>query len=44
MWSLSMGLTGGEIFYTLRETKVLIERWCQRYKTIRSLGYRLRRP
>ena len=36
-------LPNGEIFYTLTEAKVLIERWRQEYNTIRphsSLGYR----
>jgi putative transposase len=36
-------LLNGEIFYTLREAKVLIERWRLHYNTIRphsSLGYR----
>ena len=36
-------LLNGEIFYTLREAKVLIERWRRHYNTIRphgSLGYR----
>ena len=36
-------LLNGEIFYTLREAKVLIERWRQHYNTVRphsSLGYR----
>jgi putative transposase len=36
-------LLNGEIFYTLKEAKVLIERWRQHYNTIRphsSLGYR----
>jgi putative transposase len=36
-------LLNGEIFYTLREAKVLIERWRQHYKRVRphsSLGYR----
>ncbi len=36
-------LLNGEIFYTLQEEKVLIERWRQHYNTIRphsSLGYR----
>ena len=36
-------LLNGEIFYTLREAKVLIERWRQHYNRIRphsSLGYR----
>jgi len=31
-----------EIFYTLKEAKVLIERWCHHYNTVRplsSLGY-----
>ena len=36
-------LLNGEIFYTLQEAKVIIERWRQHYNTIRphsSLGYR----
>jgi len=36
-------LLNGEIFYTLQEAKVLIERWRQHYNTVRphsSLGYR----
>ena len=36
-------LLGREIFYTLREAQVLIERWRQEYNTIRphsALGYR----
>jgi len=36
-------LLNGEIFYTLREAKVLIERWRRHYNTVRphsSLGYR----
>ena len=36
-------LLNGEIFYTLKEAKVLIERWRDHYNTIRphsSLGYR----
>ena len=36
-------LLNGEIFYTLKEAQVLIERWKQHYNTIRphsSLGYR----
>jgi len=36
-------LLNGEIFYTLTEAKVLVERWRQEYNTIRphsSLGYR----
>lgn len=36
-------LLNGEIFYTLTEAKVLIERWRQHYNTVRphsSLGYR----
>ena len=35
-------LLNGEIFYTLTEAKVLIERWRREYNTIRphcSLGY-----
>jgi transposase InsO family protein len=36
-------LLNGEIFYTLREAQVMIERWRQHYNTIRphsALGYR----
>jgi transposase InsO family protein len=36
-------LLNGEIFYTLTEARVLIERWRREYNTIRphsSLGYR----
>ena len=36
-------LLNGEIFYTLKEAKVLIERWRREYNQIRphsSLGYR----
>jgi putative transposase len=36
-------LLNGEIFYTLREAQILIERWRQEYNTIRphsALGYR----
>ena len=36
-------LLNGEIFYTLREAKVLIERWRRQYNTVRphsALGYR----
>lgn len=36
-------LLNGEIFYTLKEAQILIERWRQHYNTIRphsSLGYR----
>ncbi len=36
-------LLNGEIFYTLKEAKVMIERWRQEYNTVRphsSLGYR----
>lgn len=36
-------LLNGEIFYTLREAKVLIEQWRQHYNTVRphsALGYR----
>ena len=36
-------LLNGEIFYTLKEAKVLIERWRQQYNRLRphsSLGYR----
>lgn len=40
-------LLTGEIFYTLKEAKVLIERWRHHYNTIRphsSLGYRPSAP
>ncbi len=36
-------LLNGEIFYTLKEAKIIIERWRRHYKTIRphsSLGYK----
>ncbi len=36
-------LLNGEIFYTLREAKVVIESWRQHYNSVRphaSLGYR----
>ena len=36
-------LLNGEIFYTLREAQVIIERWRREYNTFRphsSLGYR----
>ena len=36
-------LLNGEIFYTLKEAKIMIERWRVHYNTIRphtSLGYR----
>jgi transposase InsO family protein len=36
-------LLNGEIFYTLREAKILIERWRMHYNQVRShsaLGYR----
>ena len=36
-------LLNGEIFYSLKEAKVLIEQWRQHYNTVRphsSLGYR----
>ncbi len=36
-------LLDGEIFYTLRDATILIERWRQHYNTLRlhsSLGYR----
>jgi putative transposase len=36
-------LLNGEIFYTLKEAKVIIERWRRHYNTVRphsSLGYR----
>ncbi len=40
-------LLDGEIFYTLQEAKVLIERWRQHYNEVRphsSLGYRPPEP
>ena len=40
-------LLGGEIFYTLTEARVLIERWRREYNTVRphsSLGYRSPAP
>jgi putative transposase len=40
-------LLNGEIFYTLKEAKVLIERWRRHYNTIRphsALGYRAPAP
>jgi len=40
-------LLNGEIFYSLREAQILIERWRQHYNTIRphsSLGYRAPAP
>ena len=36
-------LLDGEIFYTLREAQILIERWRKHYNTVRphsALGYR----
>jgi len=36
-------LLNGELFYTLREAQVIIERWRRRYNTVRphnALGYR----
>ena len=36
-------LLNGEIFYSLKEAKILIEQWRQHYNTVRphsSLGYR----
>jgi putative transposase len=36
-------MLNGEIFYTLAEARILIERWRQHYNTVRphsSLGYR----
>jgi putative transposase len=36
-------LLNGEIFYTLKEAQILIERWRQEYNTVRphsALGYR----
>jgi transposase InsO family protein len=40
-------LLNGEIFYTLREAQVIIERWRREYNTFRphsSLGYRSPAP
>jgi transposase InsO family protein len=42
-WKLRDEMFNREIFYTLREAQVLIERWRQEYNTFRphsSLGYR----
>jgi transposase InsO family protein len=36
-------LLNGEIFYTLKEAQILIERWRREYNTVRphsALGYR----
>ena len=36
-------LLNGEVFYTLREAQILIERWRRHYNTVRphsALGYR----
>ena len=36
-------LLNGEIFYTLKEVQILIERWSDHYNTVRphsALGYR----
>ncbi|WP_372993899.1 IS3 family transposase [Sulfitobacter sp.] len=36
-------LLNGEVFYSLREAQILIERWCRHYNTVRphsALGYR----
>ncbi len=44
---LSDELLSGEIFYTLQEAKVLIERWRVHYNTVRphsALGYRPSAP
>jgi len=40
-------LLNGEIFYTLKEAQILIERWRQDYNTVRphsALGYRSPAP
>ena len=40
-------MLNGEIFYTLAEARILIERWRRHYNTVRphsSLGYRLTCP
>jgi len=40
-------LLNGEIFYTLREAQILIERWRKHYNAVRphsSLGYRTPAP
>jgi putative transposase len=40
---LSDELLNGEIFYTLKEAQILIERWRREYNTVRphsALGYR----
>ena len=34
-WELRDELLNGEIFYTLREAQILIERWRREYNTIR---------
>ena len=42
-WICDLEIAQREIFYTLTEAKVLIERWRQEYNTIRphsSLGYK----
>ena len=39
----SMTINNGEVFYTLREAQILIERWRRHYNTVRphsALGYR----
>ena len=36
-------MLNGEIFYTVAEARVLIERWCEHYNRVRThsaLGYR----
>jgi putative transposase len=40
-------LLNGEIFYTLREAKIIIESWRQHYNAVRphaSIGYKLPTP
>lgn len=40
-------LLNGEIFYTLKEAQILIERWGQEFNTVRphsALGYRTPAP
>jgi len=40
---VSTQLLNGEVFYTLREAQILIERWRRHYNTVRphsALGYR----
>ena len=37
-------LLNGEVFYTLREAQILIERWRHRFNTVRSLSAQRYRP